>query len=64
MMQTKISSGATDVDIVEYSLATKMLENKLSVLQALNIQNNVQDDKLTLNIKGTNKSIEIDLVKL
>jgi hypothetical protein len=29
LMKEKVESGAADVDIVEYSLATKMLENKL-----------------------------------
>ena len=29
LMREKIQKGDTDVDIVEYSLATKMLESKL-----------------------------------
>lgn len=66
LMKDKVGRGDADVDIVEYSLATKMLENKLQVLQALNI--NVEDsedaNKITLNIHGSNKSIEIDLAKL
>ena len=32
LMKEKVEKGDTDVDIVEYSLATKMLESKLSVL--------------------------------
>ena len=65
LMKDKVEKGDADVDIVEYSLATKMLESKIQVLQALNIQ--VEDegnDKITLNVKGSNKSIQIDLVKL
>src|SRR5882672_11337049 len=37
VMQDKLEKGDADVDIVEYSLATKMLEAKLQVLKALNI---------------------------
>jgi hypothetical protein len=38
VMNDKIKSGDTDVDIVEYSMATKVLENKLQILRSLNIQ--------------------------
>jgi hypothetical protein len=42
-----------------------MLENKLSVLKALNTTVEGDDDKkMTLNIQGTNKAIQIDLTKL
>jgi len=37
LMKDKLEKGDADVDIVEYSLATKMLESKLAVLHALNI---------------------------
>lgn len=65
-MKDKVAKGDADVDIVEYSLATKMLENKLQVLQSLNIKVESAEDenKITLNVHGSNKSIEIDLVKL
>lgn len=66
LMKDKVTKGDADVDIVEYSIATKMLENKVQLLQALNI--NVEDEqdknKITLNIYGTSQSIEIDLAKL
>lgn len=66
LMKDKVQKGDADVDIVEYSLATKMLESKLAILQALNIQ--VEDEgnsKIKLNVNGSGgKSIEIDLVKL
>jgi hypothetical protein len=32
MMKDKVEKGDADVDVVEYSLATKMLETKLAVL--------------------------------
>lgn len=32
LMRDKVQKGDADVDIVEYSLATKMLESKLQVL--------------------------------
>ena len=66
LMKDKVAKGDADVDIVEYSLATKMLENKLQVLQALNIDVESSEDKnkITLNVHGSNKSIEIDLAKL
>jgi len=66
LMKDKVTRGDADVDIVEYSLATKMLENKLQVLQALNINVESSDDpnKITLNVHGSSKSIEIDLTKL
>ena len=65
LMQEKVAKGDADVDLVEYSLATKMLESKLQVLQALNIQveGEVQG-KIVLNIKGSTKAIQIDVEKL
>lgn len=66
LMKDKVGRGDADVDIVEYSLATKMLENKLEVLKALNINVESSEDqnKITLNIHGSSKSIEVDLIKL
>jgi hypothetical protein len=66
LMKDKVAKGDADIDIVEYSLATKMLENKLQVLQALNInvESSEDNNKITLNVHGSGKSIEIDLVKL
>lgn len=65
LMKDKVQKGDADVDIVEYSLATKMLENKLQVLQALNIHVESEDqNKITLNVMGSGKAIEIDLSKL
>lgn len=43
VMNDKMEKGDSDVDIVEYSLATKMLENKLTVLHALNIKVDNED---------------------
>ena len=65
LMKDKVNKGDADVDIVEYSLATKMLENKLSILQSLNINVESEDNnKIVLNVHGSGKSVEIDLVKL
>eukprot|EP00347_Sterkiella_histriomuscorum_P010965 403374259 len=66
LMKDKVARGDADVDIVEYSLATKTLETKLQVLQALNINVESSEDqnKITLNVHGSGKSIEIDLAKM
>jgi hypothetical protein len=64
MMKDKVEKGDADVDVVEYSLATKMLETKLSVLQALNMNVEDTDNKITLNVQGSTKAITIDLDKL
>jgi len=46
-------------------LATQILETKLNVLKSLNTTVEGDDDKkMTMNIQGTNKAIQIDLVKL
>ena len=67
MMKDAVEKGTTDdVDIVEYALATRTLETKLKVLQALNIHVESGEDanKITLNVLGSGKAIEIDLAKL
>ena len=65
VMNDKIEKGDSDVDIVEYSLATKMLENKLQVLHALNVNvDNEDQTKITLNVKGSTGAVQIDLAKL
>jgi hypothetical protein len=51
LMSGKLGKGEQDIDIIEYSMATSMLENKLSVLKALNTTvEGDSDDKMTLNI--------------
>jgi hypothetical protein len=67
ILADKVEKGDADVDLVEYSLATKMLENKLQILHALNINVDSQTDdpnKITLNVKGSGKAITIDINKL
>jgi hypothetical protein len=65
LMAKKLGSGDANIDIIEYSMATSMLENKLSVLKSLNTTvEGDNDEKMTLNIQGTNKAVVIDLVKL
>jgi hypothetical protein len=65
LLNEKLQANAADVDIIEYSIATKMLEHKLAVLTALNVSvDGDGDDKASFNIFGTNKSIVIDKAKL
>ena len=65
LLNGKLESGAADIDIIEYSIATKMLEHKLAVLTALNVAvEGDDDDKASFNIYGTNKSIVINKAKL
>jgi hypothetical protein len=65
LMAGKLTNSDANVDIIEYSMATSMLENKLSVLKALNTTvEGDNDEKMTLNIQGTNKAIVIDLAKM
>jgi hypothetical protein len=66
LMKDKVEKGDSEVDLVEYALATRTLEQKLKVLHALNIHVESPEDqnKITLNIAGSGKAIEIDLVKL
>ena len=65
LLRDKLKRGDLDVDIVEYSLATKVLENKIKILQSLNLNPEGEDStKITLNVQGSQKSIVIDLVKL
>jgi hypothetical protein len=37
LLNQKLEEGAADIDLIEYSIATKMLEQKISVLTALNV---------------------------
>ena len=57
LIASKLESGDADIDIIEYALATKMLEQKLAVLQALNIETTDENETITLNIRGSAKSI-------
>ena len=65
VMANKLGQGDANIDIIEYSMATQMLENKLSVLKALNTTvEGDSDEKMTFNIQGTKKAVQIDLVKM
>lgn len=64
VMKDKIDSGAADVDVVEYSLATKVLENKIAVLSATNTSTDKEDGTIVLNIEGTTKKMTVNLEKL
>ena len=51
IMAKKLAEGDAGIDIIEYSMATQMLENKLSVLKALNTTvEGDSDEKLTFNV--------------
>lgn len=64
-MHKKLEESDANIDIIEYSLATQMLENKLSVLTALNTTvEGDSDEKITFNVQGTSKAVCIDLKKL
>jgi hypothetical protein len=65
LMKTKLEKSDANIDVIEYSMATSMLEHKLSVLKSLNTTvEGDNEEKMTLNIQGTNKAIVIDLVKM
>lgn len=65
LLKQKIDEGAADVDIMDYAIATKMLENKLAILSALNISvEGDGEEKVSFNIFGSNKSIVIDKAKM
>lgn len=65
LLNNKIQEGAADVDVMEYAIATKMLENKLAILSSLNISvDGDGEDKVSFNLIGSNKSIVIDKAKM
>ena len=65
LMKQKLDKSDANIDVIEYSMATQMLENKLGVLKSLNTTvEGDNDEKMTLNIQGTNKACVIDLAKL
>jgi len=65
LMKTKLQASDANIDVIEYSMASQMLETKLNVLKSLNTTVEGDDDKrMTMNVYGTNKAIQIDLVKL
>ena len=65
LLDSKVREGAADVDVMEYAIATKMLENKLAILSALNISvEGDGEDKVSFNLFGTQKSIVIDKAKM
>ena len=65
VMSGKLDKNDADIDIIEYSMATQMLENKLAVLKALNTTvEGDNDEKLTFNVQGTKKAVQIDLAKM
>lgn len=65
LLNQKVQEGSPDVDIMDYSIAAKMLENKLAILSALNISvEGDGEDKVSFNVFGSGKSIVIDKAKM
>ena len=65
LLDQKISEGGQDVDLMEYAIASKMMEHKLQILSALNISvEGDGEDKVSFNLFGTNKSVVIDKAKM
>lgn len=64
LMKEKLDTGAADIDVVEYSLATKVLEHKLSILNSTNTSTQSDDNTITLNIEGSGKKVVVNLEKL
>ena len=65
IMSKRLNEGDANIDIIESSMASQMLENKLEVLKSLNTTvEGDNEDKLTFNVQGSNKAVCIDLKKL
>lgn len=65
LLDQKLKDGAADVDVMDYAIATKMLEHKLAVLSALNISvEGDGEETVSFNLYGSNKSIVINKAKM
>ena len=65
LLLSKLESGSPDCDVIEYAIATRMLEQKIELLTALRARAEGDDDlRTSFNICGTTKSMVIDKVKL
>ena len=53
-MKQKIDEGSAEVDIMDHAIATKMLEDKLAILSAVNISVKVDDEDQGHLRKGGN----------
>ena len=64
LLSSKLKEGDAGIDVVEYSIATKMLEQKLAILTSLNMQvEGESEGTFSFNLFGSNKSIKIDKAK-
>ena len=64
LLSQKLKEGDAGIDVVEYSIALKMLENKLAILTSLNMQvEGESEGTFSFNLFGSNKSIKIDKAK-
>lgn len=64
LMKEKLDNGSPDVDVVEFSLATKVLEHKLQILTSTNVSSESDNGTITLNIEGSEKKMVVNLEKL
>lgn len=65
LLNGKLQEGSSDIDVIDYSTAATILENKLAILNALNISvEGDGDEKVSFNLVGSNKSIVIDKEKM
>jgi hypothetical protein len=65
LLNGKLKEGAPDIDVIDYTSATTMLESKLAILTALNISvEGDGDEKVSFNLYGSGKSIVIDKAKM
>lgn len=65
LLNNKLQEGNADIDPIEFSIATKMLEQKLAVLTSLNVcVDGEGDEKVSINIFNNKKSIVIYKAKL
>lgn len=63
VLHEKIIQETPDVDIVDYALASRALEEKIQIMKALN---SIEDEPkvLKLPLKGTNQMIHLDVEKM
>lgn len=65
LLNGKLQEGSSDIDIIDYSTAATVLEQKLAILNALNISvEGDGDEKVSFNLFGSGKSIVIDKAKM
>lgn len=65
LLNGKLQEGSADIDVIDYSTSATILENKLAILNALNISvEGDGDEKVSFNLVGSGKSVVIDKEKM